>query len=114
MKNRQIAKISVRFVKYKEKRTSLGSRSVFTTHNFSDIEDNANAFRIIRSLALNAGNNASAEAKAAGVARVYARNNNELVKVLASGEVVLVSPKLKRPSFYIKYNTSTVLNAVKK
>ena len=114
MKSRQIAKKSARFVKFKEKRKRIGNRSILNSHNFSDIEDNVNAFRIICNLAAHAGNNASAEAKAAGVARVYARNNNELVKILGSGEVVLISPKLKRASFYIKYNPFTVLNAVKK
>lgn len=89
-------------------------RSFFPSHNFSDIEDNAEAFSIIRQLAEYAGKNAAAEAKAAGLTRIYIRNNNKLVKVMADGEEVPVSPLIKKAAFYIKYKPSTKLHAVKK
>ena len=89
-------------------------RNTFISHNFSDVEDNSRATRIIRKLAAHAGNNAAAEAKAAGISRVYARNNKELIKVSASGDVIAVVPKVRRSSFYVKYKPSTILRATKK
>lgn len=78
------------------------------------MEDDINAFRILRNLAAHAGNNAAAEAKAAGLSRVYIRNNKDLVKVSATGDEIMISPKLQQVSFYVKYKPFTVLHAVKK
>jgi hypothetical protein len=89
------------------------NRSVFISHNFSDVEDNAGAFEIIRELAAHAGNNAAAEAKAAGLSRVYIRNYTDLVKVSAAGDEILVQPRIRQPFFYVKYKPLTVLHAVR-
>lgn len=85
---------------------------VLISRDFSAIEDDADAFRIIRKLAVNAGQNAAAEAKALGLARVYVRDN-KLVKISAKGRATGVSPKIRRASFYIRYKPSTVLHAVR-
>lgn len=83
------------------------------SRDFSDVEDNAEAFQIIHILAAYAGNNAAAEAKAAGLPRVYIRNYKDLVKVSAAGDEIAISPKVQR-LFYVKYNPSIVLHAVRK
>jgi len=89
-------------------------QSVFISYNFSDIEDNIDAFSIISDIVAHAGKNAAAEAKAAGLSRVYIRNNKHLVKVSANGEEMTITPKIEKASYYIYYKPSTVLHAVKK
>ena len=88
------------------------NQNVFISHNFSDIEDNKKAFEIIRNIATHAGNNAAAEAKAAGLPRVYIRNRKDLIRISAAGQVKIIRPKNKRPSYYIKYKPNTVLHAL--
>ena len=83
MIKRNSALKTARFISRNQRRGRGGTRNVFISHNFSDVEDGADAFRIIRNLAAHAGNNAAAEAKAAGLSRVYIRNN-ELIKVSAT------------------------------
>jgi|GEM_PF-6346331 len=89
-------------------------RSVFLSHNFSDIEDNIKAFQIIRNIAAHAGTNAALEAKVAGLSRAYIRNNQNLVKVSPEGVEVALAPKTVRSSFYVKFEPYTVFHAVKK
>ena len=89
-------------------------QSVFISHNFSDVEDNEDAFNIISDIVAHAGKNAAAEAKAAGLSRVYIRNNKHLVKVSPNGDEVTIAPKIEKASYYIYYKPSTVLHAVKK
>ena len=94
---------------------NVGSyRSVFLSHNFSDIEDNVKAFEIIRNIAAHAGTNAAREAKAAGLSRAYVRNYQNLVKVSSQGEEVALAPKSIRSSFYVKFKPYTIFHAVKK
>lgn len=88
--------------------------SVFTSYNFSDVEDNVDAFSIISDIVAHAGKNASAEAKAAGLSRVYIRNNKRLVKISPNGDETTIAPKIEKASYYISYKPSTVLHAVKK
>ena len=89
-----------------------GSQRAIFSRDFSAIEDNADAFRIIRNLAAHAGQNAAAEAKARGLARVYVRNN-ELIKLSSEGDAIVIAPKITRSTFFIKYKPSTILNAVR-
>lgn len=95
-------------------RNRKGKRSDIVSYNFSDVEDNADAFSIIKDIVAHAGKNAAAEAKAAGLSRVYIRNNKHLVKVSPSGEEITITPKIDKASYYIYYKPSTVLHAVKK
>lgn len=88
-------------------------RRIFISHNFSDVEDSVEAFEMIRNLSFNAGNNAAAEAKAAGIARVYIRNYKDLIKISPAGDEILIHPKIRKSSFYIKYKPFTVLHAVR-
>ena len=112
MKNRSVIKRLSRLQnKRKLKYFSKSRINVFISHNFSDIEDNKEAFELIRSLAVDAGNNAAAEAKARGLARVYIRNEKHLVKIAANGEESEIEPKMQRDFFYIKYAPHTVLHA---
>jgi len=87
--------------------------AVFISHNFSDVEDNADAFDIIRALAADAGRNAAAEARAAGLSRVYIRNHKDLVRISAAGGEKIIHPKTRRSSYYVKYNPHTVLYALR-
>lgn len=86
---------------------------VFISHNFSDIEDNADAFNIIRTLAADAGRNAATEAKVAGLSRVYIRNHKDLVRISAGGREKIIHPKTRRHSYYVKYKPHTVLYALR-
>lgn len=114
MKSRHIGKkIGPRAVNFRN-RNRAAKRSVFISYNFSDIEDNVNGFWIIRELANTAGNNAAAEAKAAGLSRAYIRNYKDLIKINANGEETTISPRIKRSSFYVKYKPSTILHAIRK
>jgi hypothetical protein len=112
MKNRHIAKKTARWID--RSRVRGIRRSVYVHHSFSEVEDNTDAFRIIRNLAADAGNNAAAEAKAAGLPCVYIRNNKDLYKVFATGAEIQISPKIKQAFFYVKYKPSTILHAVKR
>ena len=89
-------------------------RTIFVSFNFSDVEDYQKGLEIIKDLASYAGTNAAAEAKAAGLSRVYVRNNSELIKINADGNIILVSPRIKHSNYYVKYKPSTVLHAIKK
>ena len=109
MKNKQTEKNSKWWSPHRRMRKT--NRSVFISHNFSDVEDDAHAFDIIRNLAANAGRNAAAEAKAAGLSRAYIRNYKDLVSVSAGGEEILLHPKITRSSFYVKYEPHTILHA---
>lgn len=84
------------------------------SYDFSEVEDNSDAFNIISDIVAHAGKNASAEAKAAGLSRVYIRNYNQLVKISPDGDEVTITPKIEKSSYYIHYKPSTVLHAVKK
>jgi hypothetical protein len=88
--------------------------SVFISYNFSDVEDNKDAFSIISEIVAHAGKNASAEAKAAGLSRVYIRNYKHLVKISPNGDEITLQPKIENSSYYFSYKPSTVLHAVKK
>jgi hypothetical protein len=115
MKNRSVIKRLSRLQNKRSLKYFSKSRvNVFLSHNFSDIEDNKEAFELIRNLAVDAGNNAAAEAKARGLDRVYIRNKKQLVKIAANGEVSTIEPKMQRTSFYVKYPLHTVLHAVSK
>lgn len=115
MKNRYVIKRLSRLQSKRNfRRFSKSGIKVFISHNFSDIEDNREAFDLIKSLVVDAGNNAAAEAKALGLARVYVRNEKQLVKIAANGEESAVQPKIRRDSFYIKYAPHTILHAVAK
>lgn len=85
----------------------MEKRPVFISHNFSDVEDNKRAFEIIRDLAVHAGNNAAAEAKAAGLSRVYIRNYKDLIRVSATGNEIIINSRIRKSSFYIKYKPLT-------
>ncbi|MFT4024074.1 MAG: hypothetical protein QM664_09865 [Flavihumibacter sp.] len=82
--------------------------------DFSDVEDAADSFRIIRDIAHDAGKNAAAMATAAGFSRLYATAENQLVRISPSGERVVVTPTEKKVAFFIKSKPSTVLHAVRK
>lgn len=114
MKNRLPTKKSFRLISNKRYKNRRLSRSVFIAEDFSDIEDHANAFQIIHDLAARAGNNAAAEAKAAGLSRIYIRNYKRLVKVSPSGDEIEIESILKKASFYIKCEPSTILHAIKR
>ena len=88
-------------------------KNFLISHDFSDVEDDENAFEIIKNIAATAGRNAAAEAKALGIPRVYEKNN-KLIKISAKGDISPVIPKVKRSSYYVQYKSSTVLHAVKK
>jgi hypothetical protein len=112
MKNR--SKKNIYWFASNRNRTRNRKRSVFISHNFSDVEDNVDAFSIIKNLVAHAGKNAAAEAKAAGLSTVYIRDNKRLVKVSPNGDEVTIEPKIEKTSYYIYYKPSTVLHAVKK
>jgi hypothetical protein len=114
MKNRNRWEKMTQWLFRNRDRVRDSAGNIIVSSNFSDVEDDVNAFQIIRNLAAHAGNNAAAKAKAAGLSRVYIRNYKDLIKVSVTGEEVFISPRIKQASFYIKYKPSTVLNAVKK
>ena len=114
MKNRHIHKKAARWVSRHRSRLSVASRTIYASYNFSEIEDKENGFRVISKLASNAGKNAAAEAKAAGLSRTYIRNYKQLVQVTPSGKEISIQPRLIKSSFYFKYKPSTILHAVKK
>jgi hypothetical protein len=114
MKNRSQAKKNFRSPARSWNRVPRSRRSVYLSYNLSDLEDSKNAFKIIGDLAARAGRNAAAEAKVAGLSRVYLRNNGDLVRLISTGEEVIISPRIKKDSFYVKYKPSTILHAVKK
>jgi hypothetical protein len=79
------------------------------------VEDSPNAVEIISEIGFLAAQNAIAEAKAAGLPRVYIRNN-EIVRLYPDGtEEIIEDPFLKegRP-YYYHYQPGTVLHALKK
>jgi hypothetical protein len=112
MKNRKLGKNSRWWTRHRRTRKENGS--VFISHNFSDVEDDAYAFEIIRDLAADAGRHAAAEAKAAGLSRAYIRNYQYLVRVSPNGEEIVIHPRTTKSSFYIKYRPHTVLHASRK
>lgn len=81
--------------------------------DFSVIEDSAESFEIIRYLAKNAGKNASAEAIAEGLARVYINDHGTLEKIAADGKKTTLASTHKKTPYFIKYNSSKVLYADK-
>lgn len=88
-------------------------KSYVRPYNFSEVEDKRDAYTILKRLTAEAGNNAAAEAKALGIARVYVKGN-ELIKISADGHISPVESKANRKVFYVKYNSSKVLHAVTK
>lgn len=88
--------------------------AVLHTRDFTAVEDSPMAFDIIRELAAKAGKSAAAEAKAAGLSRIFVRNN-QIIRLHANGtEEVVLAPLPKGNQFYIQYNAPTVLHAGKK
>lgn len=86
----------------------------FQGKDFSEVEDSSKAFEIISKIADLAGNSAIAEARAAGLSRVFARNN-EIVRQLPDGsEEIMTDPLLKEVKFYYHYQPATVFHALKK
>lgn len=114
MKNRHTQKKTARWVSRHRRRLPVVSPIIYASYNFSEIEDDENAFGVIGKLASKAGKNAAAEAKAAGLSRTYIRNYRQLVQVTPSGEEISVQPRLVKSSFYVKYKPFTILHAVKK
>ena len=81
--------------------------------DFSAVEDNPNAIKIIRKIVARAGKAAAAEAMAAGLPRLIVKDN-EILKVFPDGKQIVV--KGKKPiggKYFIKYKTSTVFHATK-
>ena len=98
----------------KTRKINSRQRYGFISDNFSDVEDNPKAFKIIRAIAGKAGQNARAEAKAAGLSLVFSRDN-KVIRVMADGSETIVKTKpTYAREFYIKSKPSTVLHAVKK
>jgi hypothetical protein len=85
----------------------------FIFRDFSTVEDNAEAFKLIQELANNAGKYAAAEARARGLGTAYVRDNR-LVRVFAKGDSIAITPRINRASFYVKYKPATILHATKK
>lgn len=98
----------------RNKRLLQKKKTVSAGQIFSEIEDASNAYNIIQEIVFNAGLNAAAEAKAAGLPLTYASGTRELVKVSPSGERIKISPIIGRSSFYIKYQPSSFFYAVRK
>ncbi len=109
MKNRQIVKKTAHRLTGKRVRNRFANRStVFISHNFSDVEDKKNAFEIIGKLANDAGMKALAEAKAAGLPRMFVRNN-QLIKITADGKETSVKPLHTTASgYYVSINEASV------
>lgn len=86
----------------------------FQGEDFSKVEDSTNAFEIISEIADLAGHSALAEAKAAGVPRVFVRNN-EIIRLLPDGtEEIMKDPHSRQTKFYYHYKPATILHALKK
>jgi hypothetical protein len=86
----------------------------FESKDFSDVEDSLQAFAIISTIAFQAGQSAAAEARAMGIPRIFARNN-QVIRVYANGrEEVVPAPLPSTNSFYVHYNHATVFHAGKK
>jgi hypothetical protein len=81
--------------------------------DFSLVEDDKHFFRLIHQLASDAGHYAAAEAKARGLSPAYFYAN-KLMKISPEGEETLLTPKLGRKSFYVKFNPHKILHVVKK
>jgi hypothetical protein len=111
VKNRRISDKSK---KLQARRKSVLNRyNRFNFRDFSVIEDDSHAFKLIHRLANKAGIYAAAEARARGLGTTYVKND-KLVKVSAKGEAVTIIPKLNRVSFYVKYKPATILHAIQK
>lgn len=115
MERRRIANKSARFGRRQSARVVVKPTSKIGVrpYNFSEVEDKLDAYTILKRLTAEAGNNAAAEAKALGLARVYVKGN-ELIEISANGEISPVEAKANRKIFYVKYNASKVLHAVTK
>lgn len=88
-------------------------RKVYISYNFSDIEDSPDAFKIIKELGSNAGKSAAAEAKAAKLPRIFARDN-QIIMIDPNGhEQVVTTNSPKGNKFYISYKPGTKLHATK-
>ncbi|NCU05121.1 MAG: hypothetical protein GXC73_14165 [Chitinophagaceae bacterium] len=113
MERRRIANKSARFGRRQYARVVV--KTAVKTHarpyNFSEVEDKADAYSIVKNITVQAGFNAAAEAKALGIERVYVKDNS-LIKISAQGHISPVESKTNRQAFYVKYNTSKVLHAV--
>lgn len=95
-------------------RGGKNSPKFFISYNFSDIEDSKRAFEIISSIFSEAGKNAVAEAKAAGLSRIFV-HNNQLIQVTTDGkETVLKTNPSRAKSYYISSKTSNKFHAVRK
>jgi hypothetical protein len=86
----------------------------FQGKDFSEVEDSPNAFEIISEIGSLAGQGAVAEAIAAGLPRVFIRNN-EIIRLLPDGtEEIITGPDFKGRKFYYSYKPGTVLHLRKK
>lgn len=102
-------KIGKVFKKHSQKAKSYAERVI--SRDFSVIEDDENSWDIIKDIVAKAGENAAAEAKAAGLPSIYIKNN-QLIKEDQQGSKIII--RIGRPNgkeFYIPYPPSTVLHA---
>lgn len=112
MKQRKYIKKAMRFRGRNAFTKSLG-RHAFVSYDFSDVEDNRNAFGIISKLASDAGRNAVAEAKVAGFNRIVIRDN-QLIRVSADGQGAIIKSIPKDKAYYVKSTPHKVLHAIKR
>jgi hypothetical protein len=82
--------------------------------DFSEIEDSPQAFEIIKQLAVKAGESAAVEANAAGLTRIFVRNN-QIIRLYPNGkEEVVIASLPKGNKFYINYKPGTIFHLRKK
>ena len=83
-------------------------------HNFSDVEDAANAYTTINGITSKAGRKAAARRKRAGLPGIFIQNNRLITVTQQGAQKVVGTKPAHANTFYVKYQPATVLYAVKK
>jgi len=87
--------------------------SYIQSRDFSSVEDSPQAFFLIREIASKAGQSAAAEARAMGLPRTFAREN-QVIRAHADGKEEVLPANLPfNKSFYVYYKPKTVFHTRK-
>lgn len=91
---------------------ALSRRRAKLAHDFSDVETNPAGFREIQRLASEAGQAAASEAKAIGIPKIYAKNN-QILREEPDGKIKVIVEANTENAFFLEIKAS-ILHARKK
>ena len=83
-------------------------RAAILTRDLSILEDNKSGLKYIQKIAEQAGKGAVAEARVAGLARIYSKGGN-LVSINKKGKETIIESKKHDKQLYVKYKPATKL-----